>query len=310
VHTILSLARLNNKRAGCDLKPSNQMQPLPVYSQNAKTAIGGEYKSTASRNHGKFSIAEDRDNKQINQSQRNRRQKRHQPNTSAATSIKSGRSSRHKEEDGFKASYLDVRNIFGQSTATLNQQQPSLMAEKEDRRKSLNSLCRPSIKQKRSSLDLSSDDSLGSIVQWHSKRRSETDSAYGSLNFMDEKENDQENEKSEIQGVQQTLLEIRDVLNSRASVRSPSPPVPKVMPPLRLSPSKSTPTTHINDLESDHLLPQGNKKAVDPAVKQAKSQVSSGDKQQRERVALRDDNGSIIAQYVSDTLQKQIMQKT
>ncbi|KAJ2962349.1 hypothetical protein NQZ79_g2483 [Umbelopsis isabellina] len=299
VHTILSLARLNNKRSGCEPKSLSQMQSLPVDNQNVKASIGVR-KSTASRNHDKFSKATEHD-KEINQSQRNRRHKKHESKHSAAAPTPSGRSSRRKEEDATKASYLDVRNVFSHSTTDQNQQQSLSMVDKENRRKSLNSLRRPSITQKRSSLDLSSDDGLGSIVQWHSKRRSTTDSAYGSLNFMDESE--QEGAKSEIQGVQQTLLEIRDVLNSRAPASSPKLPEPKAMPPLRLSPSKSSPTTNTNDLEID-IKSQGNGQQVKATENNANAQVENGDKQQRERVALRDDNGNVIAQYVSDSFPK------
>ncbi|KAG2186391.1 hypothetical protein INT43_002829, partial [Umbelopsis isabellina] len=292
VHTILSLARLNNKRTGCESKSHNQMQCLPVYNQNVKASIGIR-KSTASRNLDEISKAIEHD-KESNQSQRNRRHKKHESKHSAAAPTTSGRSSRRKEEEAPKATYLDVRNIFGQSNADKKQQPPSSMMEKENRRKSMNSLRRPSIKQNRSSLDLSSDDGLGSIVQWHSKRRSTTDSAYGSLNFMDE--NEQEDAKSEIQGVQQTLLEIRDVLNSRAPAASPKSPEPKAMPPLRLSPSKSSPTTHTNKLDID-IVSQGNEQQVRTTENNGNTQVENGVKQHRERVALRDDDGNVIAQY-------------
>lgn len=274
------------------------MQSLPVDKQNAKVSIGVR-KSTASRIHNNFSKVIDHD-KDLNQSQRNRKHKKHESKHSAVVPTTSSRSSSRKEEDATKASYLDVRNIFGQSHTDQKQQPASAMTEKENRRKSLNSLRRPSIQQKRSSLDLSSDDGLGSIVQWHSKRRSTADSAYGSLNFLDE--NEQEDLKSEIQGVQQTLLEIRDVLNSRAPAPSPKSTEPRAMPPLRLSPSKSSPTTHTNNLEID-IVSHGNEQKVRAKEKNDTSQVENGDKQRKERVALRDDDGNVIAQYVSDKWQ-------
>lgn len=207
-----------------------------------------------------------------------------------------------RKEDGTK-NYLNVRNIFSHAKSAENKESLPLDTDTElnldSRRLSISSSTSPTIQPKRSSSDFSADDSLGSIVRWHSKRRSQADSAYGSLNFLTDEKSSHDDATSEIQGMQQTLLEIRDVLNDRPSPVTrarPSPP-----PPLCMMPSKSTPTQRTSEIEAETKVFHRPDAEKSPAkiMQETCDSPKTNQKQQRERVALRDEEGNVIAQFVS-----------
>lgn len=235
----------------------------------------------------------DRDDKH---SRWTRRQRKENANAAPVDTAYADRNSQSKKEEGAK-SYLNVRSIF--SHAKNVERQYVQLSDKDTRRLSLNSSTSSIIQPNMTSSDISNDDSLGSIVRWHSKRRSHADSAYGSLNFLtDKKDMAHDDATSEMQGMQQTLLEIRDVLNDRpaqAKIQK-SPPGP-----LRMMPSKSSPTLRTSTLEVESTVSHrsASDKNLGKAVEETSCSPGGNHKQQRERVALRDEEGTVVAQYVS-----------
>lgn len=260
-----------------------QAKPLSNQSQDGMMALN----VTSNSQHN------DRDDKH---SRWTRRQRKENANTAPVDTAYADRNSQSKKEEGAK-SYLNVRNIF--SHAKNVEREYVQLSDKDTRRLSLNSSTSSTIQPNMTSSDISTDDSLGSIVRWHSKRRSHADSAYGSLNFLtDEKDMAHDDATSEMQGMQQTLLEIRDVLNDRPALVKiqKSPP-----PPLRMMPSKSTPTLRTSTLEVESTVSHrsASDKNLGKAVQGTSCSPGDNHKQQRERVALRDEEGTVIAQYVS-----------
>jgi hypothetical protein len=215
------------------------------------------------------------------------------------------RKSQLVKEDVVK-SYLNVRNIFSNSIKTTEPEEldtPFIHSAKDTGKNFANSPTLSNRPISSSLSDLAHDDNLGSIVRWHSRSRSQVDSAYGSLNFLtDEKTLNEDNTSSVIQGMQQTLLEIRDVLNERPAQKTQQRlSVPAPLPPLRMVPSKSTPTSRTTILEVESQINHRTSREIVAGnpTRDVPPSPRSYQEQKRERVTLYDDEGNKISQYVS-----------
>lgn len=243
------------------------------------------------------------------QSRWTRRHKKERSSTAPGLDYTSNdQKTQSRKEDSAK-NYLDVRNIFGHSTKTAEPEdlitQPLDSTNGTERTPAKPTTLSSSPASSTLS-DLAADDNLGPIVRWHSRRRSQVDSAYGSLNFLtDEKTFNDGDTSSVIQGMQQTLLEIRDVLNERP----PSPPrqrtSPPPLPPLRMMPSKSTPTsrTTVLDVESKVSHRKSRESMIGKSLRDSASSPRSYQEPKREKVILYDDENNIKSQYVSTEIQ-------
>ncbi|KAI9278141.1 kinase-like domain-containing protein [Umbelopsis sp. AD052] len=289
VHTILSLSRLSNRRTE---KRSKQPKDMHSYSWQPSP-------TTASKD-GRRNTTQDleTDEKHSRWTRRHKKEK----SSTGCDYTSTDRKSQSRKEESVK-NYLDVRNIFGHSTKTTEPEELTtqpLQSYKGTERATSNSTTLSSSPASASLSDLASDDNLGPIVRWHSRRRSQVDSAYGSLNFLtDEKTLNEDDTSSVVQGMQQTLLEIRDVLNERP----PPPPrkrsSPPPLPPLRIMPSKSSPTSRTTVLEVESKI--SHRKSRESMAGKSPRDLAPSPKSyqepKREKVVLYDDADNIISQY-------------
>lgn len=262
--------------------------------------------TTASRD-SRRSVSQDLESDE-KQSRWTRRHKKEKSSTTPGSDYTStDRKSQSRKEDSAK-NYLDVRNIFGHSIKTAEPEElitQPLHSTNGTGRTPAKPTTLSSSPASSSLSDLASDDNLGPIVRWHSRRRSQVDSAYGSLNFLtDEKTLNEGDTSSVIQGMQQTLLEIRDVLNERP----PPPPrqrtSPPPLPPLRMMPSKSTPTsrTTVLDVESKISHRKSRESMTGKSPRDLPPSPRSYQEPKREKVVLYDDEDNVKSQYVSTAI--------